>query len=144
MATEGFTVNPNLAKGLGVSIVLALVGLYALKPATEKAAPARVAPAAAAPAYAVNLVNLDCGSRGVDRAKVTIENRGVEIPFAKVFVEFVNKDGSVAVAEDGFFSPSTIPAGARASATVYARRSQAESCRIGAVVDGDGNRVPLI
>jgi hypothetical protein len=95
-------------------------------------------------AYAVHVVKLECSSRGIDRAQVTIENRGDEIPFAKVFVEFVNRDGSIAAAEDSFFSPSTIPRGARASATAYSRDTRAKSCRVTGIQDGDGNRVTLM
>lgn len=96
------------------------------------------------PAYTVHVVNLDCSSRSIDRAQVTIENRGGEIPFAKVFIEFLNKDGSIAAAEDSYFSPSTIPPSARASASVYSRGTRAHSCRVIRIQDGDGNPVDLI
>lgn len=95
-------------------------------------------------AYAVHVVNLECSGRNVDRAQVTIENRGDEIPFAKVFIEFLNKDGSIAAAEDSYFRPSTVPRGARASATAYSRGSNAHTCRVARIQDGSGNRVTLL
>ena len=95
-------------------------------------------------AYAAHVVDLNCSGRTIDRAQVTIENRGDEIPFAKVFVEFLNKDGSIAAAEDSYFSPSTVPRGSRASATVYSNGARAESCRVTGIQDGDGNRVTLM
>ena len=101
-------------------------------------------PAPSGLAYAVRVVKVDCSGRSIDQARVTIENRGDEIPFAKVFVEFINKDGSIAAAEDSFFSPSTIPRGARASATAYSRGTHAERCRVTGIQDGEGNSVTLM
>lgn len=87
---------------------------------------------------------MECDNQYRGKADITIRNTGsTAIPFAKVFVEFTNKDGSVASAQDSYFSPSTIPPGASASATVYSNGPSAQSCGPTRMQDGDGNPVVM-
>lgn len=138
----------NAGKAAGFAILLALAALFVLRP--PKAAKTNQSPASFqdaqsshAPSYLVDVIDLACGGVGIDGAKVTIENQGQEIPFAKAFVDFLAADGTVVGAADAYFSPSTIPENARASARLYSRGTRAETCRLSRIQDGNGRRVDL-
>jgi hypothetical protein len=99
----------------------------------------------APPPYSVRVSSVECegvGSRA--KAEVTVDNNGTEIPFAKVFVEFLDKGGTVVSASDSYFSPHTIPQAARASASVYSGSGDTNQCRVVRIQDGDGNPVKIL
>lgn len=96
------------------------------------------------PTYSVHVEKVECVSRGRDKAEVTITNNGPAIPYAKAYFEFVKKDGTVAAASDSYFSPTTVPSGARASADSYSSGSGSHQCRLVRIQDGDGNPVTLL
>jgi hypothetical protein len=99
--------------------------------------------APASQSYKVTVVSVNCRSDyGRDRADITVRNTGTEtIPYAKAFVEFTTDGGKVVSADDSYFSPTDIPPGATASATVYAGGGGADKCGMTAIQDGDGNQV---
>ena len=100
--------------------------------------------AASAPQYSVQVISTECtGNYGRDRAEITVRNTGASIPFAKGFVQFVDGAGALLSAQDSYFSPSTIPAGATASVTVYSSGGGAARCGLTTIQDGDGNPVTI-
>lgn len=130
----------------GMVLMLTLCGLVVVGVSSSGDGPRSTSssgsspPAATAPAYAARVDSFECEERaGRTRADMTITNTGaIAIPYAKAFVEF-SKGGQVTSADDTYFSPSTIPPGARASATFYSGRgSDADTCSPKAVQDGDG------
>jgi len=138
----------NIGKAAGFAILLALAGLFVLRPpkpanTNQRASDSPGSHTSQAPSYAVHLVNLACGGIGIDGAQITVENRGPEIPFARAFVDFIAADGTIVGAADAYFSPTTIPERSRASAKLYSRGTRAESCRLSRVQDGKGHPVDL-
>ena len=101
------------------------------------------ATALAAPAYVVEVISVECDdNHGRNRADITVLNTGRDaIPYAKVFFQFTDAAGKVLWAEDSYFSPTDIPPGAMASATLYADGGGSANCGPTAMQDGDGNRV---
>ena len=96
------------------------------------------------PSYSVTIVSTECqNDYGRDSAEITIRNTGPEIPYAKGFVEFHDKAGKVLSAQDSYFTPHTIPAGATASMTAYSSGGGAIRCGLTTIQDGDGNRVSI-
>jgi hypothetical protein len=95
-----------------------------------------------APLHQVDVVHFGCERRnGFDRAEVTIRNTGTQaIPYAMLFAEFSNGSKTVAF-DDTFFTPSTIPPGAMATATARVRAGLATGCHVAAIQDGSGNRI---
>lgn len=85
--------------------------------ATQRDVDSTSASASAAPAYSVHVEGFECDVRESGTvARVTIRNTGsTEIPYAKAFFRFDQK------IVDTYFSPSSIPPGALASADGYAR-----------------------
>jgi hypothetical protein len=133
----------NMGKLAGFAILVGLVALFFLRnTAREKQQFATMAPSAAV-AYSVRVVDLKCEGAGVDSARVTVENMGAEIPYAKAYVDFIAENGVIVASKDSYFSPSTIPSGARASARLYSRGPNAASCKLARIQDGNGNAVNL-
>lgn len=89
--------------------------------------------------YSAKVIGFTCEGRyDYTTAKLTIRNTGsTQIPFAKLFVNFTGSGGSAQ--GDSYFSPSTIPPGATASADVMQRGDY--NCEVQAVQDGHGNPV---
>lgn len=105
-----------------------------------------ITPAAStAPAYVVEVISVECDdNHGRNRADITVLNTGRDaIPYAKVFFQFTDASGKVLWAEDSYFSPTDIPPGAMASATLYADGGGSANCGPTAMQDGDGNRVVM-
>ncbi len=135
----------------GCAVVIA-VGLLALVYAMLTGRCGRLPETASVPApsiapprqLAAKVISIDCdGRNGMTVMKVTVQNTGADpIPYAKVFADFPTRAGDV-VSEDSYFSPTEIPAGARASADLYVRRSDVTSCQVRTVQDGDGTAVAL-
>jgi hypothetical protein len=110
------------------------------------AAPAEADNSMAAPSaasYSMKVVSVECTDNyGRNKANITARNTGsTAIPFAKVFIQFKNKTGGVISAQDSYFSPTTIPSGATASATVYSSGGGAKTCGPVAIQDRYGASV---
>lgn len=97
------------------------------------------------PTYSVNVLGVDCeASAGVvSMARVTISNTGAAIPFAKAYVSFRDKSGARLSSGDSYFSPTKVPPGATATATIYGENAKIHSCRLDRIQDGDGNEVVM-
>jgi hypothetical protein len=98
------------------------------------------------PEYALSIVWFSCNSEHLPRGEITVRNTGnMSVPYAKAFVEFTDVSGKVVSSGDSYFSPSTIPVGSTASATVYGNpRVDFAKCGPSTVQDGGGNPVRLI
>lgn len=89
--------------------------------------------------HQLQVISIECASHGLDRADITVRNTGeTTISFAKAFVQFKDKSGSVIGAHDSYFSPNEIPPGAVASADVYSNGTGAYTCGLIAVQDSNG------
>lgn len=94
--------------------------------------------------HAVRVVTVECTSRGRDLAEVTVINAGATtIEYAKAFAQFKDKAGNVVSARDSYFTPTSIPPGATASARVYSNGSGADTCELATIQDGDGLAVNM-
>jgi len=99
----------------------------------------------AAPHYQVSVISVVCENEYRDKARVTVRNTGMNaIPYAKLFVEFRDAQDKVVSADDSYFSPTTIPVNATASATVYSHGPAAKTCAPSEMQDRDGNPVVMI
>lgn len=135
----------------GILLMLAFCGLVIVvasstgDTARTAAGTSSISPPAAAPAYSVRVESFECEKGGGrTRADMTITNTGqIAIPYAKAYFEF-SKAGQVTSANDSYFRPTTIPPGARASATVYSGSgSDADTCTPKAIQDRDGYPVTI-
>lgn len=89
------------------------------------------------PSYRVHIINVSCQAR---RVKVIVKNLSrIEIPFAKAFFQAEDKNGKVIDTADSYFHPTTIPAGATASADSYFSHANYSACSVSAIQDRDGN-----
>lgn len=89
------------------------------------------------PVYHVDVESFTCEERhGMVEASITVRNTGGnEIPYAKAFF----KVGTTSF--DGYFSPSSIPAGALASVSRSTRDHG--DCSLAGIQDRDGNSVTI-
>lgn len=99
------------------------------------------------PKHSVEVVNVSCEQNySRPKASITVRNTGeTAIEYAKVYVKFTRKDGSVASAEDSYLRPSTIPPGSLASANTFSAEGAdgIVNCGLEAVQDRDGNPVAI-
>lgn len=113
-------------------------------PAAPGSALSQVSDAARGPNYQVKVNDSGCEERGQYTViRATITNVGDEtIPFAKAFFEGYDKAGKVVQADDGYFSPSDVQPGARASANVYLRAS-VDNCALVRIQGSRGGYVSI-
>lgn len=97
------------------------------------------------PPHSVDVINVSCEQNYTrPKAEVSVRNDGqTTIKYAKAYIQFQRKDGSVASAADSYFRPTDIPPGSMASATIYSSQgaSGISNCQLVAVQDGDGQAV---
>lgn len=155
-ARYGHAAPPGRKKGLGVLgwiglLAVIFVGwscMRAMDRSDSGSASSSLAESSpvAGPSYELEVVDLACSESGsYAKAKVTVRNTGTTaIPYAKAFFEWRSTSGQIAGTDDTYFSPSTIPPGATASAAAMNRDVTAwETCRLSTVQDRDGNAVAL-
>lgn len=125
--------------------VAGTIGSSATTGSPPSSSPAFSTAAPVAPPHKADVLSFQCEQQGnYDVGKATIRNTGTTtIPYAKFFVEFVDRNEKVVGAGDTYFSPTDIPPGATASADVMERSTGGTSCRPSAFQDGDGNPIDI-